>query len=162
MALIEIPLLQHKAHFRPLTWREELRVHYNPKLDPRKVPLETLCAALVDMSGLAITTAEDARKVMTALPHTILRRVWVLYKAGLPKDRFFTTRGLYTAPERDKHNRRLEAEEAERDQITDQATAGLEARFGKEALGDARRMQDILIKKAKQKGLLTPATEEGL
>ena len=45
---IEVPLLKHKAHFRPLSWRVELKIHLTS--DAQNVQDEILAAAMVDVS----------------------------------------------------------------------------------------------------------------
>ena len=71
--------------------------------------------------------------MLRSVPRTVRQRIWVLYKARLPEDRFLTTRGLYLVPTIETHNRRLVKEEDRREQVTD---------------------------KAKKRGALTPATQE--
>ena len=66
-----------------------------------------LALALADVSGLAITSPEDARAVVSKIPKTLRSRIWIVYRGNLPEDRYFSSADLYIAPEFQMFNRQL-------------------------------------------------------
>ena len=140
MHLVEIPLSKFVYRFRRLTWQEEARVQIADREDPRLV---VLAHALHDISGLPVTSFEDARSVIAKIPGTIRRRIWVLYRGNLPDDRYFSTKGTYQAPDHQAYNKRLidtgeasgENTEIERRHGTEEAQAARE--LEQRMLGDA-------------------------
>jgi hypothetical protein len=108
MTLIEIPLNRYRYHFRQLKWKETTRIKVTAEEGSRRAVMLTaqviLAAALVDVSGMNITRA-DARKIFETLPEAVLWKMWVLYQGNLPKERYYTAGGIYTAPEQATHQR---------------------------------------------------------
>jgi hypothetical protein len=100
---IEIALLDYRAHFRRLTWREEVHL---PTDSADNQQTAALALALVDVSGKVLSPAESTL-IILALPFPIRRRVWILYKAGQADNKRFTTKGLYTAPSASVHAKRV-------------------------------------------------------
>lgn len=108
--MIEINLNSFVYRFRRLTWVEEASCPIPPGADAREV---FLALALTDVSGYVIQSIEEATKIVKAIPRTLRWRLWVIYRGSLPADRFFSTKGLYDAPDAETHARRL-AEDDER------------------------------------------------
>jgi hypothetical protein len=65
MGMIEIPLHSLRYRFRSLTWQEEFRIPFSATEDQRKT---LLAHALVDISGLKIPSAAEARTVLDQIP----------------------------------------------------------------------------------------------
>jgi hypothetical protein len=159
MDTVEITLLDYKVRFRKLSWREEFA------LPPGSGGLQIMAAAMVDVSGLPVATVADARRILDAVPPTILRRVWILYKAGIPAPLFFHTVNLYTAPDVRAFHRKIEEEDGERDRTADAAVAQVRSRFGARAVAEQDAIgQQILANAKKDSGAraLVPATEQEL
>jgi hypothetical protein len=57
--MVEVPLNSFRYHFRRLTWQEEFKIPFSASEDQRKT---ILAHTLSDVSGLKISTADDARK----------------------------------------------------------------------------------------------------
>jgi hypothetical protein len=108
MNTVEVKLLKYKFTFRQLAWREEHAIKFEGK-DARRV---LLSSALHEISGLAVTSYEEAYRVIEALPVPILNRVFVMYKGGLPNNREFTTLNLYQAAKTLKVESKLDEVEA--------------------------------------------------
>lgn len=137
MHLVEIPLSKFTYRFRRLTWQEEARVKIADGEDTRLV---VLAHALHDISGLPVTSFEEARSVIAKIPATIRRRLWVLYRGNLPEDRYFTVMGLYDAPDHRAYNKRLiDTGEASGED------AAIERRFGTEEAQAARELEQKLL-----------------
>jgi hypothetical protein len=96
MGMIEIPLHSFRYRFRSLTWQEEFRIPFSVTEDQRKT---LLSHALVDISGLKISSVAEARMVLDQIPPALFWRIWVVYRGSLPEDRYYTTKGLYDAPD---------------------------------------------------------------
>ena len=157
MATVEIPLNSFRYHFRRLTWREELKIPFSKTEDQR---LTFLAQALNDVSGLKIASAADARKILTQLPPAIFWRIWIIYRGGLPEDRFFSTQGLYKAPDQKAYIKRLYADEQAIDERVDAATRHLEEQFGRAEVQEARAQENQLFQHAKAAGTLVRAKED--
>ncbi len=153
MTFVEIPLNKFVYRFRRLTWREELQMKFVPKDDQRRVVLAT---ALHNVSGLALSRS-DARKAVQALPEAVLWRVWVLYRADLPADRYYTSGGLYAAPDPNTHRAQIEVEERRADAVTDRAMAEVERQFGGKGVTDAMDISQRMFEQARREGRLQPA-----
>jgi hypothetical protein len=72
MGMIEIPLHSLRYRFRSLTWQEEFRIPFSATEDQRKT---LLAHALVDISGLKIPSAAEARTVLDQIPPALLWRI---------------------------------------------------------------------------------------
>jgi hypothetical protein len=96
MDFITVPLLQYEFRFRLLSWREEAEIASKPKQSRQR---SLLASALAEVSGLKIKSPEEADKLLAAVPPSVLRRVFVLWRGGGPAPRKFMTQGLYRAPD---------------------------------------------------------------
>jgi hypothetical protein len=140
--MVEIPIGKFVYIFRRIPWREEFQMEF-PKLeDQRRVYLSY---ALTEVSGTPITDRVVARQILQQIPIRLVERAWVMYKAGLPEDRFFTTANLYTAPEILAHNTQVEKEQQVETQVADEQSAALDA---------------AILKNVKKRGRLVPAQAE--
>jgi hypothetical protein len=157
MAFVEISLNSFQYRFRRLTWREELKIRFSKTEDQR---LTFLAQALNDVSGLKITSPADATKILTQLPPAIFWRIWIMYQGGLPEDQFFSTQGLYKAPDQRTYIKRLYEDEQVVEEQVDEATRELQARFGIAEVRESRAVESQLFKAAKDAGKLTRAKEE--
>jgi hypothetical protein len=155
MNTVEVKLLKYTYHFKPLTWREE----FTMKFDPKKDRLRTeLAYALVEVSGLKITSLEDAWKVISPIPDPIINRVYMIYKGGLPEPRVFTTLGLYKAPEPSRFIKRIEQADVEREQVMDRVEQEMERKFGRKELEETLAVEREMAKNSKLRGV-TKASE---
>ena len=104
-----------------------------------------------------MSTVEEARQVLNQLPPAILWRIWILYRADLPDDRYYTSRGLYEAPDPKAHKKRLTEEEQKVEAVTDKATQQLERQFGAKELREAKSVESQILADAKRRGSLVRA-----
>ena len=158
MHTVDIPLNNYQYRFRKLSFEEEFALDVKPGDDGIKA---ALAAALIAVSGLTLRT-EDAQTVIHSLPDPVRNRLWVLYKAGLPEDRFFTTRGLYSAPEPAALASRIHRGEQEQDTVAGRAVAELERRFKEHEAAQAKEIEQRVFEDAKRRGVLTRATVPGV
>jgi hypothetical protein len=146
-AFVEIPLNSFRYRFRRLTWQEEFKIPFSATEDQR---IALLSHAMVSISGMLIASLADAKKILAQVPPAILWRIWVVYRANLPADRYYVTRGLYEAPDQRAHMQRVfEDEEADAPQT------GLDTE-SREAMAISNR----LVANAKQTGKLVKASRE--
>lgn len=156
MDTVEIKLLKYAFRFRQLTWREEFAIKFEPKKDR----LRTLLAhALAEVSGLKVTTVDEATKVLDALPQSVVNRVFILYKGETPEPRLFTTTGLYKAPEPHKFVKKYEEIEEKRERIMDKVEAELEQKFGRKELDETIETERLMAKNSKLRGVSKPSPD---
>ena len=153
---VEVRLLKYVFRFRRLRWREELAIRDKGKTDRRRLLLRH---ALTEVSGLPIKTAEEAMRLMDALPITIVHRAFVVYRGSLPEPRLFTTVGLYRAPEPNKFVRQLEKAAEERETIMDRVEQEMERKFGRKELEEQREIERQMMKNSGMRGA-TKATPD--
>jgi hypothetical protein len=156
---VEVRVLKYKFRFKPIYWREEFAIKPDAKLDRRR---QILAHALVEIVENEKTKNEKARKinnpdealrVLTAIPISIIDRIFTVYKGSLPPAQIFKTMGLYRAPEPLKFFRRAEKEI--RDQETEafrRAEELLESKYGKEELRETRELEMAILKGSKLRG----------
>jgi hypothetical protein len=126
MALVEVTLNSYRYHFRRLTWQEEARLQFSKTEDQRKT---IMARALVDVSGLPVTT-EQALTILRNIPDAVFWRIWVVYRGNLPEDRYYTSGGLYEAPDQMTCRQRIYDGGLAVEAVADAATAKLERQFG--------------------------------
>ena len=156
MNTVDVKLLNFAFRFRQLTWREEFKIKYDPKKDRLRT---MLVYALDEISGLKVTSIDDAWRVLDAIPSTVIRRVFVMYKGGLPESRQFVTTGLYKAPETSKFVKKFEEIEEKREEVMDKIELEMEQKFGRKELEEARAAERLMAKNSKLRGL-TPASPD--
>jgi hypothetical protein len=149
METVEVKILKYTFHLRPLTWREELGL--KPSKEDRRRLL--LALALVEVSGLKVTSTEEALKVMKALPESIIHRVFIVYRGSFPPPRIFTTTGLFKAPEPTHLTQQFEMDEEKHEQIMDKVEAEMQAKFGRKELEESRAIERQMLKNSKMRGL---------
>lgn len=155
MDTVEVKLLKYAFRFRKLAWREEFAI----KFEPKESKLRTVLAhALVEVSGFPINTVDDAKRVLTPIPSSIIDRVFIIYKGSLRSARSFSTMGLYRAPEPKKFTKKVKEVERERDKIMDKVEGEIERKFGRQAIMEAREVENQMLKR-NHRGL-TKATPE--
>lgn len=164
MAHVDIPLNQLRYRFRSLKWREEIAIA-DLKLDATQTVRKHLSIALTTVTAedgrvLDIPHLEDAERIIVQLTTPILNRFWLLYRAGLPTNRFFTTRRLFRAPEPRAFVARIAIDEGEREERADAATRQMEARFGGEELRAAKEVDRQIFEDAKRRNILRPFRED--
>lgn len=152
MGTVTIPINTFHYVFRKLTFEEELALEVKQGEDGARA---VLSEALVEVSAFSINGRSDARKVIGTLPSTVIERIWIMYKARLPADRFFTARGLYLAPEPATLVRQNEEDHDARESASDRAIAALEQRFGHSELAEEREASQRLLEDARRRGVLT-------
>ena len=146
MALIEIPLHSYVYRFRRLTWPEELRLRSAPGADQCKV---VMAAAMVNVSRLPVTQA-DALRILGNIPEALIWRIWLLCRANLPDDRYYSSGGLYEAPDTMTYRKHIDAQDHASAQTGDAAIAAME----QDAPVDEISQQ--MFHNAQRSGLLTP------
>jgi hypothetical protein len=156
MSLIEVPINSYRYHFRRLTWPEEIRLAFKPNEDQRKVILSN---ALADVSGLKVTVPQ-ALEILKKLPDAIFWRIWILYRGNLPEERYYTSGGLYEAPDQMSYQQRIQHDADDAEAVADEATALVERRFGGAGVEEAESISRQMFMKARQEGKLTPARSD--
>lgn len=156
MELIEVKLLKYAFRFKPLNWREEFSVQYDAKKNRQRT---LLAHALVEVSGLKVSSVDEAWKVLDPVPEQILNRVYIIYRGSLPQPQIFTTLGLYKAPEPSRFVRQLEKVEEQREKVMDKVEKEMETKFGRKELEEAMRTEREMAKNGGLRGV-TKATEE--
>lgn len=157
MNTVEVNVLKYKFRFRPIYWREEASIKPEERVDRRR---QLLAHALVSVSGFPINTVEDATKVFSSVPSTVISRIFVIYRGTLPKDRLFHTMGLYKAPEPLRFARQIEQAERDREEETFQKVENLmEQKYGREEMEAARELEAAIRKGSGMRGA-TRATPE--
>jgi hypothetical protein len=149
MAIVEIPLNSFRYRFRQLTWPEEFEIKFPAGEDQRKI---LLAHALVDISGLPITSVADATRVLSQIPPAIFWRIWIVYRGNSPADRYFTSKGLYNAPDQKTYNKRLLETEQRVEVTADDAIQQMELR-------EAREIESQIFAQAKAQGRLVRVQE---
>lgn len=153
---VEVKLLKYVFRFKPLVWRDD----FTMKFDPKKDRMRTILAnALVEVSGLKINTVDEAWEVIAPLPDPIVSRVFVIYKGSLPEPRVFTTLGLYKAPEPSRFVRRIEEAEDQRERVMDRVEKEMESRFGRKEIEEAIAVERQMAENSKLRGA-TKATKD--
>jgi hypothetical protein len=104
MHLVEIRLASFLYRFRRLTWREEAGI--KPKAGQALGDL-LLDLALHDISGLPVSSREEATQVIPENSPALRWRIWVVYRGNQSEDRYFSTKGLYEASDHTAYNKRL-------------------------------------------------------
>jgi hypothetical protein len=156
-ATVEVQLNRYKYRFRKLTYSEEFGLELQPGDDARKV---ILAAAMTEVSGLPISSRDHALSILTVIPKPVLDRVWVLYKSGIPEDRFFTTKGLYRSPDTHQLSQIQAKSEEARSEVVDRAVSQMEAKFGRKEVQETLDIERRLFEDARRRGVVTKATSE--
>jgi hypothetical protein len=155
MPFVDIPLNNYTYRFRKLTYVEEFGLGVTGDVALRRA---TLRKALVGVSGLEIQSPEDAAPIIEALPDPVIYRVWMLYQNGLPEEQFFSTRGLYRAPDPNEIIIRSAEADDRREQVVDKALNALESKFGRTELREEQEHQRMLVANARKRGILVAAS----
>jgi hypothetical protein len=158
MVTVDVRLNRYQYRFRKLTYREEFALDRKAGVDGQKT---VLASALVEVSGLPIPSPADALRILSTVPVPVLNRVWVLYRSGVAEDRFFSTTGLYRAPDPHQLNQIQEASDVERSRVVDHSLVAMEQKFGRQEVAETMVTERRLIEDARRRGALTPATPEG-
>jgi hypothetical protein len=66
MEFVEIPLNSFKYRFRRLSWEDEFQIKFPAGEDQRLI---FLSHALHNVSGMRITSKEDAHTILKQIPH---------------------------------------------------------------------------------------------
>lgn len=154
MDTVDIRLNRYQYRFRKLTYREEFGLDQKAGAAGRK---RVLAAAMTEVSGLPITSREDAALILTTIPVTVLNRVWILYRGGITEDRFFSTTGLYRAPDPHQLSNIQEAADERRSHVVDRTMEAMEQKFGKQEVAEAMAVERRLVEDARRRGTLTPS-----
>jgi hypothetical protein len=156
MSVVEIPLNSFVYRFRRLAWQQEMQIPLTDQEDQRKT---LLSHALTDISGLRVNSVEEARKVLDQIPPALFWRIWILYRGNLPEDRYYTSKGLFDAPDLKTYNKRVFDDERQADSTADAATRrmeqqGLSGQMEREAID----IQNRIVADAKKRGILHKVT----
>jgi hypothetical protein len=158
MEPVEIRLLNYCFRFKQLRWREEFSMTFPPKKDPARVHL---AYALVEISGLKVTSVEEATKVLDSLPPAIISRVYRIYRGSLPAPRKFFTAKLYKAPSTSVYTKRVDEEKTEvEDIVHDPALAEMEAKYGLQEVEEARALSQRIVAASGLRGA-SKASDDG-
>lgn len=156
--LVEIPLnsfrFRFRFRFRRLSWQDEYRISSPTGEDQRKI---LLSHALVNMSGLPVTSVEDARKVLDQVPPALFWRIWVLYSGNLPADGYYTNSGCLHAPDQRAHQKRVYEDEEATETVADATTRRMEHTLGPKESREARSIEAEIVAAAKRAGSLVRA-----
>jgi hypothetical protein len=154
---IEVNLLNYKFLFRPLTWREE----FSMKFEPNKDRLRTILShALTEVSGLTVKSVAEAQRILEAVPATVVYRVFVIYKSSLPQSKIFTTMGLYRAPEPNRMAKKFEEAATEEEERAEKFSHEMEQKFGRQELAEQREMELLMLKNSKARGVTRATPDE--
>jgi len=154
--MIEVKLLHYIFQFRRLSWREEFILKFGRE-DPRKVILST---ALDNISGLKISTVDEAMRIFCTIPEAVLRRIYIIYRYKLPKTRIFSTRDLYKAPEPSVYVGKIQQFEDQREEALDVLHSQMESTFGRKELREQRELESEILKKSEKRGAVRKETNE--
>lgn len=153
--MIDIQIGTHKFIFKPLVWSEEFETQKDRKRDWRRV---VLAQALVSVGGFQIPSLAEAVRLMDNVPLAIVSRAFLLYKAGLPPAKKFSTVALYQAPEPSVYLKRTLEEEGSG--VDDPAINRAIEKFGKEEVEEDRKMQHKMFEAAKKRGTVHRVKDE--
>jgi hypothetical protein len=151
---IEIPLNSLRYRFRKLTWREEVRLDETrkPDEDSRRSYLALALIEVVRGEKVLVVTSADSKLILDQLSGAVLHRVWMVYTAALPDSRFFSTKGIYTAPEARKFQK-LAVETTEE---PPSALHDAEQKFGLQEVKESRDVERKILADAKKRGVARP------
>ncbi len=144
--LIEIPILKHKYHFRPLTWLEEFSIVYPKGKNPQRVMLSH---ALVDISGVPVPNVDEGQRMLNPIPTAVVSRMFIVYRGSAQASRKFEAAPLYRAPEPSSYARRVKIQAGEQDNQMENVDRHLENMYGAKELEGARAIQEQILAASK-------------
>jgi hypothetical protein len=145
-ALIEIPILNFKYHFRLLTWLEEFSINFPKNKNAQRI---MLAHALVDVSGLPIESVEAATRVLDPIPSPLISRMFVIYRGSVKPSRKFEVASIYRAPEPSAYAKRVREENVDQEAQMEKMHDQLESTFGAKELAEARALEQAIVTRAK-------------
>jgi hypothetical protein len=143
---VEIKLLNYAFKFKKLYWREEFAIKLTPESYPPRI---ILAHALLEVSGIVPTDANEALRVLDAMPIAIVDRVYRIWKGSFPASRRFTASRLYKAPEPLFFANRAEIVKDEGDSEHDRMMRSAEAKFGSQQMNETRELEAKILSAAK-------------
>lgn len=155
METCEVKILNYVFRFRRLYWKDEFAIKFQNR-DPYRT---LLSHALLEVSGLPVTSAEEAEKVVAALPYAIMERVFRVWKGSFPPSRRFVTGGLYKAPDPIQYQAQVDAEETKRDKVTDSVVQRLQSQFGEQEVAEAKELSDQILKASNMRGAIKATSD---
>lgn len=158
MEPVEIKILSYVFRFRQLSWREEASIRPDREEDRLRA---VLSRAMTEVSGLSVSSPEDAMKVLRAVPASVVQRMFVVYKGSLPMPRRFATTGLYRAPAPGNFVKRVEEVEQRREETMDRVERELEAKFGRREILETLEAERRMAKNSKLRGATKATPDEG-
>ena len=108
-----------------------------------------LAHALVEISGLKISTLPDAYKVLNAIPYPIIERIVKLYRAAIPASQKFYTQNLFKAPSVSSYAKRVYEEDEKIEELGDRAVREMETKFGKQEIEEAQELDKQILQAAR-------------
>ena len=102
-------------------------------------------------------THDEALKVLKQIPEALLWRIWILYRGNLPADRYYTSGGLYAAPDQMIYRAKMQDEDETTGDIADSAMAKLTEQYGPREARDAESISRQMFRAAQSAGTLVPA-----
>ena len=156
MEPVEIKILKYTFRFRELSWREETSIKFEPGEDRMRT---VLAHAMTEVSGLKVNSPEEAKKVLNAIPATVIQRMVILWRGHYPAPRRFSTTGLYQAPATEVVARRMKEVEAQREQVMDKVETEMRQKFGDKEVQEALELERLMLKNSKMRGA-TRASED--
>ncbi len=133
---------------------------FPPRSDQRRVVLSRALTQVTSGEAARKVSRSEAETIIRNLPEAILWRIWLVYRGNLPNDRYYSSGGLYTAPEPMAYHRKIEEHEEATGAQADQAHERLHQQFGAEAAADAAHIGQTMLKNAQKAGVLRPASSE--
>jgi hypothetical protein len=118
-----------------------------------------LTHALVEVSGLKVSSVAEAEKVLRPIPKTIIQRMIIMWRGSYPVPRRFGTTGLYKAPGTGVVAARLKQVEEAREEVMDKVEAEMRQKFGNQEINETLEAERLMLKNSKMRGV-TPATTD--
>jgi hypothetical protein len=145
---VEVKLLKYTFRFKRLLWREEFAIKFPPKANPQRV---VLAHALLEVSGIKPKDADEAKRVLDAVPMAIVERVYRIWKGSFGPARRFTASRLYRAPDPVSYTRKVDETERDEDTAHDQMMRRAESKFGTQQMAETRELEKKILDAAKKK-----------
>ena len=114
---------------------------------------------MADVSGLAVTPIE-ALQILDQMPEALNRRVWLLYRGNLPPGRYYTSGGLFEAPDPVAYRVRIQKDAAHVDHRATSATTAMENQFGSAEVVEAESISRQMFRRAQAEGKRVPTQED--
>jgi len=144
--LIEIPILNFKYHFRPLSWFDEFNITFPKGKNQRRI---LLAHALADVSDIPVENLDAALKVLDPIPTPLISRMFVVYRGNLRQSVKYAAAPLYKAPEPSAYAKRVREEGGDQEASMDRVHNQLETMYGPKEVAEARALEQAIVERSK-------------